>query len=92
MSDIEHRPTWYVLFCPQCGKQRDLFCHDHGTPVKVGAVEVVPADDRERAVDEAAERIFASGILDEIAASNDGDGRDAMQDAVTIAHLAFGGQ
>jgi hypothetical protein len=52
----------------------------------------VRASDCRGAVEEAAERIFASGILDEIAASDGGGGRDAMQDAVTIARLAFGGQ
>jgi hypothetical protein len=36
------RPTWHYIACPTCHHYRDLFCHDHGEPVKVEAVEVVP--------------------------------------------------
>lgn len=49
-----------------------------------------PAADCRGAVEEAADRIFQSGILDDIAESD--GGRDAMQDAVAIAHLALGKQ
>lgn len=87
--------------CPDCGwtrsgeyggKCRNAFAHESIDAPKVERVEYVPADDHRGAVEEAAERIFASGILDEIAASDGGGGRDAMQDAVTIARLALGGQ
>lgn len=55
-------------------------------------IEVVRVEQLAEIIEEAAERIFASGILDEIAASDDGFGRDAMQDAVTIARLAYRGR
>jgi hypothetical protein len=49
--------------------------------------------DFDKAVEEAAERIFASGILDEIVqAAEDGvlDQRDASDDAYAIARIALG--
>src|SRR4051812_26946913 len=51
MSLIARRPTWHYLACPICHHHRDLFCHDHGEPVKVEAVEVVPAEQLRGAVD-----------------------------------------
>jgi hypothetical protein len=97
MSVTERAPERYTLWVCQDCKQP---AHGPGdrcprdrrrTWTQMAGVEYVRADLHERAVDDAAERIFASGILDDIAASNGGDGRDAMQDAVTIARLAFGG-
>lgn len=47
------------------------------------------------AVDEAAERIFQSGVLGEIAAAamdDHLDGRDEMDDALAIARLVLGGE
>lgn len=70
---------WHVFVCSGCGECTGR--HGACDALRV-RTPVVPVDDA--AVERAAEALFGNGILDEIAASSDGDGRDCWDDAESI--------
>jgi hypothetical protein len=92
MSNIGHRPTWHYIACPICHRHRDLFCHDHGEPVKVEAVEVVPADQLREAVKEIAAWLQHVDRLDEIPGARISlPERNVLWDAAEAIRHRFGG-